>query len=999
MRNITPEERAIIADPAGHWFYATLDVEDADLAWRNAGALAIGTDTALEDFFNSASWTETIDQNTPLMSAVLRRDVGNYSLSPYRSDSPANARTDGTFGPVLDIHRHWRIRGCVMPRGAIPDETSYRELQAGRLDLIDIQDDRDGQEGTITVQGRGMEQDVIDSYVMTPGRQYGNLASTELAEVVIQNMLDDQMGVDEVPLAVPTGTGFGVSRFTQEQGPLMPQVTEVAALAASVLRYRHDSADANLFTLIIPNRSPTTPDWVIGPEEWRAYTLNRIDKSGIRNYIKAKYPDSTLNSVQTVISPAAEPGTVTAAAGVATFSASQAGVLAVGAIIVVADRPYKVLTFDGTTGATLSGEATFTAATWHTSASITRYGLRPLLIDFTKKAQVVSFAAAGNTVDALRSDLEDPAVERAIDVDGLWFVQLYDYVQLNPDGKNFNEVSFGGVTAITQKYENGMLRGIIGLRGKPSGGYRRWLSLGSGAPRVATVPGILQYSADYWEEYDGGGVLIAGGVSDLGTVNGTTNSVEIVVGTDPTYTLLEFGENTDVTPGGTFTHEWEGASRGRIYYLRATPWSGPLVAGVPTGIAGPPAYARTYVDALRPTMPQFDVVVDDVAALTNEPFTTHAPSLLLPSARTWVDRPGAVVDLSVAGEVGILVDATTATVTGFVRSVSIFENPSGIEELWTTIGSALVEPSTKLRRRAQIAGATSARIVGTITETTAPDGTLARVAIGPVGGAFTDLTVGLPLHEVGEKASNWFAIDPLLAVDAVIATKTFGGDGAGMCALSSLKVEFAITGSYVDPGDGFSDPFDEAGPLDTPWIPFTGPGNDVKSLNWATTGDSDGAGVVTLAMTPLGVTQARGYYREDVPADSVWAIEQTADSADPGGGNGGIGVLLYELSSGKFLRFGVYDAVAVQLRDAAGTLIGSSVAVGDWGATQFRMKRNGANLEFWYERGSGWTLYGSFAIATYFDDPIAPTTHRYGFFNQTWTSSLTSTHGPWDRTV
>jgi hypothetical protein len=53
--------------------------------------------------------------------------------------------------------------------------------------------------------------------------------------------------------------------------------------------------------------------------------------------------------------PIAGVGTVLATAGVATFSASQAGVVSVGTNVTVAGVNYRVVTFDGTTGATLVG--------------------------------------------------------------------------------------------------------------------------------------------------------------------------------------------------------------------------------------------------------------------------------------------------------------------------------------------------------------------------------------------------------------------------------------------------------------------------------------------------------------------------------------------------------------------------------------------------------------------------------------------------------------------
>jgi hypothetical protein len=57
-------------------------------------------------------------------------------------------------------------------------------------------------------------------------------------------------------------------------------------------------------------------------------------------------------------------GTVSASAGTATFSTSQAGVIQNGSVITVAGVQYTVSAFNGTTSCTLSGAPTFAAASF-----------------------------------------------------------------------------------------------------------------------------------------------------------------------------------------------------------------------------------------------------------------------------------------------------------------------------------------------------------------------------------------------------------------------------------------------------------------------------------------------------------------------------------------------------------------------------------------------------------------------------------------------------------
>jgi hypothetical protein len=149
------------------------------------------------------------------------------------------------------------------------------------------------------------------------------------SKLVIQQMLDDQTGTDITPLVVPDGpVGFNMPLWTLDEGALLPAIVTVAALAASVTRYRYDEDDVNRFTFFTPQRNPTTPDWEASHTEWTQRPSSKIEISPIRNFIPVKYPNGEFGTIETVISPAAEPTTVSVASYVATFSASPGATIA-----------------------------------------------------------------------------------------------------------------------------------------------------------------------------------------------------------------------------------------------------------------------------------------------------------------------------------------------------------------------------------------------------------------------------------------------------------------------------------------------------------------------------------------------------------------------------------------------------------------------------------------------------------------------------------------------
>jgi hypothetical protein len=131
-----------------------------------------------------------------------------------------------------------------------------------------------------------------------------------------------------------------------------------------------------------------------------------------------------------------------------------------------------------------------TDADWHTSASITKYGVRTFPIDLTKKEQVITQDAAGGFADAIRSDYEDPGLAQVVEFVGWWWLELYDYLKLNPDGLVQNEATYGSVVGYTMTLQNGKLTVLPTLMGKPTGTYRRWLQAGTNTPRGALLPEV-----------------------------------------------------------------------------------------------------------------------------------------------------------------------------------------------------------------------------------------------------------------------------------------------------------------------------------------------------------------------------------------------------------------------------------------------------------------------------------------------------------------------------
>lgn len=496
-----------------HDAYGILEWTDPDGAWVNSSSLNG------RDYFTSAQITNTLDSNTMQFSAVLARETDGVSLSPLIEGSVLNVRTStGTYAPLIDVKRFWRLSVAIMAKGVAPSPSDYHLIGTGIIDSVDW-----GQDSQITIVGRDLNAIILDSFILdlTPTvlpRRF-SLANDQFMEAVIQQELDAQLGTGAVVLNVPVPTSFIIKAFQQDYESLNSAVTKLADLAGFMLRYRLNYPNLGDFnyTLWLPNRSPVAIDWEIGPTAYTVLPINKIDVTGVRNYIVVKFIDGTTGQLTNATSPAPLSGTITAVNGAATFSVSQAGVIADGSLIVVDGVGYQVSGFDGTVNCTLSGLANFTAAEWTTSASLTQYGLRPMLIEQRNGSQINDITHAQLMADAARSDIEFPLLEQQFEAFGLWFVQLGDYVKLDANNVHYDNPQFGGVTSYTHLLSNGLLKTTVGLRGKPAARYRTWLAYGA-ASTVFTSPDLNVSVVNGLDSY----VITWSGVGVMVSIDGAT---------------------------------------------------------------------------------------------------------------------------------------------------------------------------------------------------------------------------------------------------------------------------------------------------------------------------------------------------------------------------------------------------------------------------------------------------------------------------------------------
>lgn len=420
-RTFSAGQRTAIQGNADH--YVKLELKDSAGSWTDV------SDLGDYDFLQSFTLEEDIDSNTMSMAAsLLREAAATVSLAPLLGTSSLNSP-----GPMLDVSRQWRTSVAIMPSGTAPSGGDYVPLGEGTYDVIDVNDPSP----TIDLVGRDLGATLLDTYITTE-RTYSS-ASSDSMETVIQAMLDDNLGASAITLYTPTSPAFTMRKWVQQKENLMVAINKVARLAGFVCKYRYDAADVLRLTLYAPDRAASTEDWEIGPDEYTAVPMHRIDLSGVRNSIKVTYRDSSTGSVSTVTRSDA------------TSISNYGGPLA-----------------------------------------ITRY----MEVDMSLESQIDTSARADALGDAILADLKDPEVQQVFQAPGFWIAQLGDYGKFSANDVHSDSDQYGGVTHVRHELANGRMMTTLSVRGQPAGKYKTWIADAALAADLPTAQGTVAIKSD-----------------------------------------------------------------------------------------------------------------------------------------------------------------------------------------------------------------------------------------------------------------------------------------------------------------------------------------------------------------------------------------------------------------------------------------------------------------------------------------------------------------------
>lgn len=399
--------------------------------------------TALEgqDFVDGFELKE--DADTPCESCTLNlvREIELLSLANLMTSSKlnlTNVANLSSYSPLVDIQRELLIEMARVPLGQAAASTDWVQRFHGYVDEIDW-----GGDGAIAVTARDDGGRLVDDFLSTdikmPITSGGACAADPVTaeirasvEEATQDLLNQSTNTIWT-LYAPSPANLCLVPWEQKKDSIMAAARACAAVKAWDFGFMFDESPGQntlRATLIDPGRSRIDADGIIDRSDYAQLNRASLDVFQVRNRVFLTFGDKN-NVVETQ---------------------------ADGSIV----KAPKTLTpsTDGTSRTKYGG-------LWRT-IFITEGDTSP--IDEDAEAQAMQ--------DGILADLKDPLVMVDLDDVVCYFeAELYDIYTLVGDNVHWTGDQVTAVSAVKCSYKNGAGSVSLGMRGQPTAGVRRWLSM------------------------------------------------------------------------------------------------------------------------------------------------------------------------------------------------------------------------------------------------------------------------------------------------------------------------------------------------------------------------------------------------------------------------------------------------------------------------------------------------------------------------------------------
>jgi hypothetical protein len=445
------------------------------------------------NWIESCRLGENIDQPVASASGAFIRNHHYFSLAPLMSLSKINASE-----VLVNAAREIKIETAVVPMDYETQETDWINVFEGRIDQLDW---ADHQMGFQCRDRSGLLQDLTieTEYVR------GSDALNKDIENVIQDILDGaQTGIT---LACPVASSYAVKAYNQQRTQVYPALDALATLIAWQVRQKWDSGTSTWkTTLFEPDRWKAVADKTFYLDEYYKVSNITINLNGIRNIIEIPFTDATSGVRQTLQYPENGPAyedTITG--GVSTLNDSGKDWTVNAWVgyelwIVAGTGKGQHETISANTATQLTVDTSWSTQPDSTSfyaivhaddsaESIIKYGRRFCGIAEEATKQVDSAARAFYMARRIYADISEPYAEQSVEMPYFHAVELGDLYTFVANGEHYDTDLTCAVVAYHHDFSQGKARTTLTVRGRPSGGYRKWFLM-EFRPGVAPAPRI-----------------------------------------------------------------------------------------------------------------------------------------------------------------------------------------------------------------------------------------------------------------------------------------------------------------------------------------------------------------------------------------------------------------------------------------------------------------------------------------------------------------------------
>ena len=400
MRTLTTAQQTTLS--AAHYRVSLrVWVEDHGGTLRNLSALNG------RDWVDEVQWDEDIDQPVSQVTVRLWREVQNESLAPYRQTSSIN-QTGGTYTPLLEAGREIVVEVATTAVGAEPVTADWEVAFHGEIDEVDW----GGSASRVTLTARDLGGSLMDRFIETE-KTYGTTAGVAV-ETVMQQILNDNLGVGVVTLLTPTSPQWNIQGFTQEKESLLEALRKLAGQIGWDVRYRwHEASLAFRLTFFDPGRDNPPVDWTFGPSRYLDVSTLRTSRAAVRNVVRVVYTDSADGKRKHVE---------------------------------VRDDP-----------------------------SISRFGRRFMELEEDASSLIDTAGEAQRLANSVLTDLRDPKAEQEIELHFFWPAEVGDFYAFSPNGVHYDSEQRWATVGVRHQLSREQQRTTIRVRGSVAGSYRDWL--------------------------------------------------------------------------------------------------------------------------------------------------------------------------------------------------------------------------------------------------------------------------------------------------------------------------------------------------------------------------------------------------------------------------------------------------------------------------------------------------------------------------------------------